>query len=175
MSVKFYICNHCKNIITKMNDSGVPVVCCGEKMTELIPGTSDGAHEKHVPAFEVNGNKVSVKVGSVEHPMMEKHYIQWILIETNFGTHCRSLTPEDKPEAEFFLADGEKLDLQFMSTAIFMDSGKRKHNSRTARSYSLIKTTEAAPAVLKNARFKKQQLIFDLLLLFFIHLNFFSH
>ena len=89
MSVKFYICNHCKNIITKMNDSGVPVVCCGEKMTELIPGTSDGAHEKHVPAFEVNGNKVSVKVGSVEHPMMEKHYIQWILIETNFGTHCR--------------------------------------------------------------------------------------
>ena len=54
MSVKFYICNHCKNIITKMNDSGVPVVCCGEKMTELIPGTSDGAHEKHVPAFEVN-------------------------------------------------------------------------------------------------------------------------
>ena len=58
MSVKFYICNHCKNIITKMNDSGVPVVCCGEKMTELIPGTSDGAHEKHVPAFEVNGNKV---------------------------------------------------------------------------------------------------------------------
>ena len=61
-----------------------------------------------------------------------------------------------------------------MSTAIFMDSGKRKHNSRTARSYSLIKTTEAAPAVLKNARFKKQQLIFDLLLLFFIHLNFFS-
>ena len=45
----------------------------------------------------------------VEHPMMEKHYIQWILIETNFGTHCRSLTPEDKPEAEFFLADGEKL------------------------------------------------------------------
>ena len=106
MSVKFYICNHCKNIITKMNDSGVPVVCCGEKMTELIPGTSDGAHEKHVPAFELNGNKVSVKVGSVEHPMMEKHYIQWILIETNFGTHCRSLTPEDKPEAEFFLADG---------------------------------------------------------------------
>lgn len=57
MSVKFYICNHCKNIITKMNDSGVPVVCCGEKMTELIPGTSDGAHEKHVPAFEVNGNE----------------------------------------------------------------------------------------------------------------------
>ena len=92
-----------------MNDFGVPVVCCGEKMTELIAGTSVGAHEKHVPAFEVNGNKVSVKVGSVEHPMMEKHYIQWILIETNFGTHCRSLTPEDKPEAEFFLADGEKL------------------------------------------------------------------
>ena len=57
MSVKFYICNHCKNIITKMNDSGVPVVCCGEKMTELIPGTSDGAHEKHVPAFEISGNK----------------------------------------------------------------------------------------------------------------------
>ena len=127
MSVKFYICNHCKNIITKMNDSGVPVVCCGEKMTELIPGTSDGAHEKHVPAFEVNGNKVSVKVGSVEHPMMEKHYIQWILIETNFGTHCRSLTPEDssrtsqntratKP-AKHLLPLARRSDLKFIGTA----------------------------------------------------------
>lgn len=61
MSVKFYILQPLQEYITKMNDSGVPVVCCGEKMTELIPGTSDGAHEKHVPAFEVNGNKVSDK------------------------------------------------------------------------------------------------------------------
>jgi superoxide reductase len=78
-------------------------------MTELIPGTTDAAQEKHVPAVTVEGNKVSVKVGSVEHPMTDAHYIQWIVIETDKGCQMKKLTPQDKPEAEFLLLDGEKL------------------------------------------------------------------
>ena len=57
--MKFYVCAHCGNIIEKVNDAGVPVMCCGEKMQEMIPGTSDGAAEKHVPVWSVEGNKIS--------------------------------------------------------------------------------------------------------------------
>ena len=69
MSVKIFKCMHCGNIIEMVEDKGVPVVCCGEKMTELVPGTSDGAAEKHVPVVTVSGNKVTVNVGSDAHPM----------------------------------------------------------------------------------------------------------
>jgi superoxide reductase len=77
-------------------------------MTELIPGTSDGAHEKHVPVGEADGSKIIVKVGEVEHPMMENHFIQYIILETDKGFMLKELTPSDKPCAEFVLADGEK-------------------------------------------------------------------
>ena len=73
--MKYYICEHCGNIIEYVKDSGVPVMCCGQKMTEIVPGTSDGAVEKHVPVVTVSGNEVLVQVGSVEHPMVEEHYI----------------------------------------------------------------------------------------------------
>ena len=59
MEQKFYICEHCKNIITKVKDSGVPVMCCGQKMTEIVPGTTDAAAEKHVPVYQVEGNCVT--------------------------------------------------------------------------------------------------------------------
>lgn len=105
--MKFFICEHCGNIIEYVKSTGVPVMCCGQKMTELIPGTSDGAHEKHVPVVTINGDTVVVEVGSVEHPMVEAHYIQWIAIETTHGSQRIYLTPDDKPRAEFKLADGE--------------------------------------------------------------------
>ena len=70
MEQKFYICEHCKNIITKVKDSGVPVMCCGQKMTEIVPGTTDAAAEKHVPVYQVEGNCVTVHIGSAEHPML---------------------------------------------------------------------------------------------------------
>ena len=107
--MKFYACEHCGNIIEYVKDVGVPVVCCGKKMTELIPGTSDGAPEKHVPVVTVNGDKVLVEVGSVEHPMVEEHYIQWIAIETTRGSQRVKLDYTDKPRAEFKLAEGETL------------------------------------------------------------------
>ena len=106
--MKFYKCETCGNIITKLNDSGVPVVCCGKPMTELVPGATDGAFEKHVPSVTVDGSKVTVQVGEVEHPMMEEHFIQFIVLETEGGFQKKTLNPGDKPVAEFIVADGDK-------------------------------------------------------------------
>ena len=105
---KFYICEHCGNIIGMVKDKGVPVMCCGQKMKELIPGVSDGAAEKHVPAVKVEGNKVIVEVGSVEHPMVDVHYIEWIILESEKGFQKVDLKPDQAPRAEFLLADGDR-------------------------------------------------------------------
>lgn len=111
--MKFFICETCKNIITHLQSSGVPVVCCGKPMTELVPGTTDGAMEKHVPVVEREGNRVTVKVGAVEHPMMEAHYIVFIALETTQGSQIKYLKPGDKPEAVFALAEGEEPKVAF--------------------------------------------------------------
>ena len=103
----FYKCEHCGNIIAHIQDSGVRCHCCGEEMKPLIPNTSDGAGEKHVPMVQVEGQTVTVTVGSVEHPMLEAHSIQWILLETKEGRQRKALKPGDKPTAVFFLAPGE--------------------------------------------------------------------
>ncbi len=107
--MKFYVCEKCGNFVEMIKESGAPMTCCGQQMTELVPGTSDGAVEKHVPTFKVEGNKVLVNVGSVDHPMMPEHYIEWIAIETSKGAQRKALKPEEKPCAEFLLADGESL------------------------------------------------------------------
>ena len=108
--MKYYVCEHCGNMIEFVKDNGVPVMCCGQKMTELIPGTSDGAAEKHVPVVKVDGNRVSVIVGEVEHPMVDAHYIEWIAIETSKGVQRKKLKPEQAPKAEFMLTDGESVE-----------------------------------------------------------------
>lgn len=110
MEQKYYICEHCGNIITKVKDSGVPVVCCGQKMTELVPGVTDAAVEKHVPVYEVKDNKVSVCVGSVEHPMIEQHFIEWVSIHTNKGIQIEHLIPETEPKVEFALCEDENVE-----------------------------------------------------------------
>ena len=110
MKQKFYVCEHCGNIIIKVQDSKVPVMCCGQPMKEMIPGTTDAAVEKHVPVYEVEGNTVKVQVGSVEHPMVAEHYIQWIVLQTNQGVQIRYLEPENPPVANFALAEGEKVE-----------------------------------------------------------------
>lgn len=109
--VKFYLCEHCGNIAEKIVDKGVPLVCCGEKMTELVPGTTDGAAEKHVPVYDVEGNKVTVKVGSEKHPMLPEHFIEWIVLQTkNGGYQRKKLQPGDEPEAVFVLEDGDEVE-----------------------------------------------------------------
>ena len=107
--MKFYICEHCGNIVAMVRDKGVPVMCCGQKMTEIIPGTTDAAVEKHVPAFEIRDNKVFVTVGSVEHPMLPEHYIEWIAVETTNGNQRKTLKPGDAPKAVFALNEGDKV------------------------------------------------------------------
>ena len=107
--MKFYICETCGNIITHVNASGVPVVCCGKPMKELGPGTTDAAVEKHVPAYSVEGNLVRVKVGSVEHPMLDVHFIQWIAVESKQGVQIKYLQPGQAPEAVFALSEGDEL------------------------------------------------------------------
>ena len=106
--VKFYICETCKNIITKIADSKVPVVCCGKPMKELVPGAVDGALEKHVPAVTVDGKTVKVQIGEVIHPMLPEHYIQFIALETKNGVQIKNLKAGDEPKAEFVLADGDE-------------------------------------------------------------------
>lgn len=107
--MKFYVCEVCGNFVEMIKESGAPMTCCGQKMKELVPGTSDGAVEKHVPVFTVEGNKVTVTVGSVEHPMVAEHFIEWIAVETAKGAQRKFLKPEEKPSADFLLADGDSV------------------------------------------------------------------
>ena len=107
-NLKFYFCKHCGKIIFLLKDSGVPTVCFGEEMLELKVGVTDASSEKHVPAVKIEENKVSVTIGSVEHPMEEKHHIEWILLETNQGFYQKNLSPQMTPKAEFLLSEGEK-------------------------------------------------------------------
>lgn len=102
MATKFYKCNHCGNVIVKQVDSGVPVVCCGQKMEELVANTVDASQEKHVPVVtKIDDCKIKVQVGSVEHPMVEEHHIAFIYVETENGGMRISLKVPEKPEAVF--------------------------------------------------------------------------
>jgi len=91
-----------------IHSSGAPLTCCGEHMTELVPGSVDASHEKHVPVVEVNGNTVTVKIGAVAHPMTEEHYIQWVYLHSENGGQRRCLVPGEEPKAVFELVDGDK-------------------------------------------------------------------
>ena len=102
---KFFICNHCKNIIGMIESSGVPVVCCGEKMAELKAGAVEASREKHIPVVTVEGNTVEVCVGSVTHPMAEEHYISWVYLKTDKGGQRKCLKPGDAPTVKFALAE----------------------------------------------------------------------
>lgn len=107
--MKIFKCAKCNNMISYLQKDACDVKCCGEAMVELVPNTSDGAGEKHVPVIEVDGNTVTVKVGEVDHPMLEAHYIQWIAIETEQGRQRKTLNPGDAPVATFAIAEGDKL------------------------------------------------------------------
>ena len=98
MPVRFFKCRHCGNVIVKLVDSKVPVVCCGEKMEELVPGTMDASLEKHVPVVtRMDDGGLLIEVGSVPHPMLPEHHIAFIYLETADGGIHIDLT--DKPMA----------------------------------------------------------------------------
>lgn len=105
--MELYLCKHCGNIITFVENRGVPVVCCGEKMEKLVPNTVDASQEKHVPVLSQSGDLVTVSVGSVEHPMGEEHHIAWIVLETKQGVQRKALVPGAAPQAQFRLLEGD--------------------------------------------------------------------
>ena len=103
--MKFYKCDGCASILIldKAPD------CCTDGWTELLANTTDAAGEKHVPVIEAKGEEVTVRVGSVEHPMLDVHYIMWIVLETTQGYQKKTLRPGEKPTAHFALAKGESV------------------------------------------------------------------
>lgn len=105
LNPRFFVCEHCGNQIELIDDHGVPVMCCGQRMTELIPGTVDASREKHVPQASVEAGKVVVNVGSVEHPMLEAHYIPWVAVQTESAIYRKHLQPGQAPEVQFLLGD----------------------------------------------------------------------
>lgn len=107
--MEFYICRHCGNIIAYVENSGVPVVCCGDDMELLVANTTDAAQEKHVPVVEIKGNQVTVSVGSVTHPMLPEHHIQWIALQTKQGNQRKELQPGNAPQACFMLCEDDEV------------------------------------------------------------------
>ena len=104
MATKFFKCNHCGNVIGKVVDAGVPVMCCGEKMVELVPNTVDASGEKHLPVVTIlDNNSIKVEVGSVHHPMLPEHHISFVYVETENGGIQVNL--KDKPEAVVWLGE----------------------------------------------------------------------
>lgn len=104
--VKFYRCNHCGNIVVVVLDGKVTPSCCGEPMELLVPGTTDGAAEKHVPAVTVEGDEMIVRVGEVEHPMLDAHYIQFIAFANEKKTVVKYFHPGEEPKALFHETHG---------------------------------------------------------------------
>lgn len=107
MEQKFLECKKCGNIIAAVKESGVAVMCCGQKMERIEAGVVEASHEKHIPVVERDGNLVKVTVGSVEHPMVDVHYIEWISVQTNLGNQRKILKPNDEPKASFVLLENE--------------------------------------------------------------------
>lgn len=102
---KFYICEHCGNLIGMIHDAGVPMMCCGQRMTKLEPGTVEASQEKHVPVVSVTGKTVRVTVGSVLHPMTPEHSILWVYLQTDKGGQRKCLEVGKDPVVTFALAD----------------------------------------------------------------------
>jgi superoxide reductase len=107
--MKFYKCSHCGNIIAFVDNKGVPVKCCGEKMEEIVANTVDAAKEKHVPVIKVDGNLVTVTVGDVAHPMLAEHSILWVALETKQGAQRKELAVGSEPTVQFALVDGDEV------------------------------------------------------------------
>ena len=103
--MNFYKCSECQSIALEL----VPGKDDHKKnFQELTPNTTDASGEKHVPVVEKHGDAIVVKVGELEHPMLEEHYIMWIYLETEQGGILKKLSPGQKPEAKFLLSPGDR-------------------------------------------------------------------
>ena len=110
MEQKFLKCSHCGNIVAVVHETKVPVMCCGQKMEQIIPGTVEASREKHIPVFEVKDNIVIVNVGSIDHPMVEEHFIEWVSVQTKYGNQRKQLKPGQDPKVCFALCEGDEVE-----------------------------------------------------------------
>ena len=108
-NTKFYICPHCRNIAEMVYDTDIPLHCCGDKMNELLPGTVEASTEKHIPEVKVLEDRVDVNVGSVDHPMVEVHWIEWVQLVSDKGSYRKQLNPGEAPNVKFLLGDEKPL------------------------------------------------------------------
>lgn len=108
---KFFRCKKCGNFVGLINNAGVPMICCGEPMEELVPNTVEASSEKHIPQVEVKGDTVHVKIGSVAHPMLAEHHIEFIYLHTKNGGQRKGLCVDGAPECSFKLIDDEVLEV----------------------------------------------------------------
>lgn len=109
MVMTFFKCKKCGKVVAMLKGSACTTECCGEDLVELKANTTDAVVEKHVPVVQKNGNSVEVTVGSVIHPMEEKHYIEWIALESKNTTQFKALNPGEEPKAKFALTDGDEV------------------------------------------------------------------
>lgn len=101
--MKVFKCEICGNVAELIHDSKAPMSCCGQKMTKMEVSAEETVYEKHIPIYEKDGNKIIVKVGSVLHPMEDKHYIMWIAVVEGNKTTRVDLKPGTEPTAEFLV------------------------------------------------------------------------
>jgi superoxide reductase len=106
---KFFICRHCGNLIGLIRNEGVPMVCCGEDMMELVPNTVEASVEKHLPDVTVTGDVINVQVGSVPHPMEEAHHITFVYVETEHGGQRKCLIQGEAPKVSFSFIDDKPI------------------------------------------------------------------
>lgn len=102
--LEVYKCDICGNIVEVLHGGAGELVCCGQPMKQMTENTVDAAKEKHVPVIEFGNGSITVKVGSVPHPMEEKHYIEWIELLADGKAYRQFLKPGDKPEATFAIS-----------------------------------------------------------------------
>ena len=100
---RFFRCEICGNLVGMIHASGAKMTCCGQEMTELVPGSVDASHEKHVPVIKQNGDTVTIHIGSVDHPMTEEHHIGWVYLQTTDGGQRKCLAVGGAPEVTFAL------------------------------------------------------------------------
>ncbi|MCQ2497220.1 MAG: desulfoferrodoxin Dfx [Lachnospiraceae bacterium] len=108
-SLDLYQCNVCGNLLFLLESSGIVPTCCGETMELLPTNTNHAFDEKHVPIITRDGMTVSVSVGRVHHPMIESHFIKWIILVTDYGIYVHRLNPADNPQAQFYINPTEKI------------------------------------------------------------------
>ena len=106
---KFYTCEHCGNMIGLIDNKGVPMMCCGAQMKELVPNSAEASKEKHLPAVTVSGDSISVQIGSAAHPMEEAHHIVFVYVETERGGQRKLLKVGEKPHLNYKFVDDKPI------------------------------------------------------------------